>query len=274
MEDIRLIDEIIPAIGECRGVVQGGYHHLPVWQHSLETLKQFELLYQRKLCQWPEVRAYLSFQWARGRSRLVPLKLSCLLHDIGKPIAKKKTDKKTIFHTHEKIGRDRVDGIARSLRLSLREREFIKHLVFWHLRPGYLADQITPSKRAIYRFFRDSGDDGVGIILLSLADWRATRGPLTDRVKRRRHEKIMFSLLEHFFKQREEKRIEKIVDGHDIMRRFSLTQGTLIGTLLERIKEEQAVGNVTTKKEADQVVARILTQQRTRTKTGKKKTKK
>ena len=83
-----------------------------------------------------------------------------------------------------------AEEVAQNLRLSLREREVLKKLIFWHLRPGYLADQITPSHRAIYRFFRDTKPEGVGVILLSLADWRATRGPLTNAKKRRRHEKI------------------------------------------------------------------------------------
>lgn len=250
MDKLKIIDEFIPEIKKMRGIAQGTYHHLDVWKHSLETLRQFELLFTKRLVKNKDIASYLNEELASQRRRIQIIKLACLLHDIGKPKAKKKLNKKTIFHSHEKIGRDLTEGIADNLRLSLREKSILMKLIFWHLRPGYLADQINPSRRAIYRFFRDTQEEGVAVILLSFSDWRATRGPLTDAKKRKRHEGIMLDLVDKYFADKKKKPLPKIIDGHSIMKKFKISSGPLIGVILQKIKEEQALGKISTKEEA------------------------
>jgi len=258
MDKLKIIDEVIPYINKTRGVIQGKYHHLDVWRHSLETLRQFELFYNKKLIENQGISSYLNKEIAVGRRLIQIMKIACLLHDIGKPLAKKKLNKRTIFHAHEKIGRDLAEDIARNLRFSLREKEVLKKLIFWHLRPGYLADQITPTRRAVYRFFRDTQEDGVAVIILSLSDWRATRGPLTDAKKRKRHEKVMLGLIEVYFHKQIEKPLLKIVDGYGLMKKFKLKSGPLVGSILRKIKEEQALGKVSNKTEAYKVAKKII----------------
>jgi poly(A) polymerase len=121
-----------------------------------------------------------------------------------------------------------------------------------------LADQINPSKRAIYHFFRDTGEEGVAVILLSLSDWRATRGPLTNAQKRKRHEKIMFGLIDEYFLEKKKKPLPKIVDGHDIMRKFKIGSGPVIGVILKKIKEEQALGKLKNKSDAYRLAKAII----------------
>ncbi|UCG35071.1 MAG: CCA tRNA nucleotidyltransferase [Candidatus Omnitrophota bacterium] len=258
MDELRVLDEIIPYAKDCRGVYQGKYHHLGVWAHSLETLKQFEVLYGGKLARKKEILKYLGEELAQGRTRTKIIKFACLLHDIGKPFAKKIEDKKTIFHAHEKIGVDLLEDIVLRLRLSFREKDVLKKLTFWHLRPGYLADQVRPTQRAVYRFFRDTQDEGVGVILLSLSDWRATRGPLTDAKRRGRHERIMLKLVDSYFKEKKKKPLESLVDGYDIMRKFNLKPSPIVGEILAKIKEEQALGRVHTKTEGYSIAKKII----------------
>jgi len=260
MSKAKIIDQVMPYIDKTRGVHQGDFHHLDVWEHSIETLRQFELLYNRKLCKNKEIISYLDEELAQGRRRIQILKLACLLHDIGKPLAKGRLKKRTIFHTHEKIGRDLAENIANGLRISLREKETLKKMIFWHLRPGYLADQITPTKRAVYRFFRDTQREGVGVVLLSLSDWRATRGPKTSEKKRKRHERIMLSLIDDYLLSQKRKPLPKLVDGYNIMNKLNLTPGPLVGQILKKIREEQALGKISVKKEAFELAKKIVRQ--------------
>ncbi len=258
MSELFILDEIIPYVKEQRNVFQGAYHHLDVWGHSLEALLRFEILFKKRLSKDKRFIEYL-YTSLTSKHRLIDIiKLACLLHDVGKPFAKRVKNKKTIFHTHEKIGAELMEKIYQRLKLSFKEKEVLKHLIFWHLRPGYLADQEYPSKRAVYRFFRDAGDEGVAVILLSLADWRATRGPLTDSKKRRRHERIMLKLIDYYFKEKQKKPLPKLVDGFDIMRKFKLKPSPLIGEILKRIKEEQALGKITTKLDAYSLAQAII----------------
>lgn len=250
MDELKIIDEFIPEIAEMRGVHQGAYHHLDVWKHSLETLRQFELLFTKRLVKHKKIVSYLNEELAGRRRRIQIIKLACLLHDIGKPRAKKRLKKKTIFHTHEKIGRELTEKIADNLRLSLREKSILMKLIFWHLRPGYLADQVNPSRRAIYRFFRDTQEEGAAVIVLSLSDWRATRGPLTDARKRKRHEGIMLDLVDKYFADKKKKPLPRLIDGHSIISKFKIPSGPLVGVILQKIKEEQVLGKISTKQEA------------------------
>lgn len=262
MDEFKILKEVIPEITKTKGVYQGGFHHLDVWAHSLETLREFEVFYRNYLSNKKDILEYLNERLAENRTRMQILKLACLLHDIGKPAAKSKKGKRTIFHTHEKIGRDKAEIIAQRLKLSFCEKEVLKKLIFWHLRPGYLADQETPTKRAIYHFFRDTGEEGVGVILLSFSDWRATRGPLIDFKKRKKHERIMLKLVDDYFEEKKKKPLPKLVDGYDIMKKFKLSPSALIGKILKSIKEEQALGKIKTKAEAYSVAKRIALSER------------
>src|SRR6185503_7529595 len=42
MDHLEVLEKVIPQIRVMYGVTQGGYHHLDVWKHTLEALKQFE----------------------------------------------------------------------------------------------------------------------------------------------------------------------------------------------------------------------------------------
>lgn len=258
LDDLKILIEVIPEIAQAKGVRQGRFHHLDVWRHSLETLKMFELLITKKFLKNIAVWDYLNCEIAQGRTRFQIIKLACLLHDIGKPAAKAKKGKKTIFYMHEKIGCEITDKISRDLRFSFKESELLKKLIFWHLRPGYLADQVNPSQRAVYRFYRDAQGEGVGVILLSLADWWATRGPLTDLHKRKIHEKIMINLIRQYFRRIAFKPIPKLIDGYIVMKKFKIKPSQLIGKVLKAIREEQALRRILTKAQALRFAGQII----------------
>jgi poly(A) polymerase len=143
-----------------------------------------------------------------------------------------------------------AEAIARRLRFSLREKDFVKHLIYLHLRPGYLADIKRPSPRAVYRYFRDTGEEAVGILLLSLSDWRATRGPLTDFKRRGKHEKIMLFLIGDYFRKQKSPPLKRLVTGYDIMKKIKVPPSPVVGVILKNIQEMQALGRISTKKEA------------------------
>jgi len=99
LDKLKILEIIFPEIKPMRGIGQGPYHHLDVWQHTLETLSQFELILK-----WakrtPRIDEYLQAEVAGFRKRSSLLKLACILHDIGKPAALRREKKKIIFHGH------------------------------------------------------------------------------------------------------------------------------------------------------------------------------
>lgn len=255
--DSGVLEELLPELSRTKKVGQGAYHHLDVFDHSLEALRMFERLIAREF-KGQACRQYLAGRLAGSRTIAQLIKLACLMHDIGKPAAKKRKGKKTIFHMHEKIGAAMAAQISRRLKLSLAEKNMLGRLIFWHLRPGYLADQKKPTRRAVYRFFRDTGSDGVAVIMLSLSDWRATRGPLTDFKKRSIHERVMLGLIKEYFAAQKRKVLPALLNGYVVMEKFNLTPSPLVGKILRKVREEQALGRVRTLPQALCLAKKIM----------------
>jgi poly(A) polymerase len=257
LDELKILEIIFPEIKKMRGIGQGPYHHLDVWQHTLQTLRELEQL-TVELKNNRQIQDYLNGVISGERKRRALLKFGALLHDIGKPAALRHEDGKTIFHGHERIGLGLSEEIARRLKLSNDEINSLKVTVLWHLRPGYLADNDELTPRAIFRYFRDSGNETVGILLLSVADQRATKGPLTTEKTRRHHEKIAFGLIKEYFRRKKEKKRARLINGDDLIRKFRLEPSPLIGRILDAVEESQAIGKIRTKGEAFRLAQRFI----------------
>ncbi len=108
------------------------------------------------------------------------MKWTALLHDIGKPATKTvEDDGRTRFFGHEDLGARLAEERLRALRFSNDEIDRVTGIIGGHMRPHWLAEAPL-TRRAMYRFFRDTKDYGVDILLLSMADHLATHGPEVD----------------------------------------------------------------------------------------------
>ncbi len=251
MDKVGLLDKVIPQIKVMYNCKQRGtYHHLDVWPHSLEVVVQFDGVV-REMQGDADVSDYLNESLGGNRTRRALLKLAALLHDIGKPETRKEAGKdKLTFYGHERVGKNIVTHIAKMLKLSTGERRALEDMVLWHLRPGYLSNFQRPSERAIYRYLRDARQEAAGILLLSLADQRATRGPSSTPRHEKHHERICLNVLELYFDKKKEKPFVRFIDGHDLIKQLRLKPSPLIGKILAEVTEQQVLGKIKTRKEA------------------------
>ncbi len=249
MDRIGLLSVVIPQIRVMYDVPQGGYHHLDVWPHSLETVHQLEKVFL-KLKGPEDLWAYLNEKLGGDHPRFALMKLAALLHDIGKPETKKQEKDRMSFHGHEHVGKSIVRHVARMLKISRRECYCLEDMVRWHLRPGYLSDFKNPSERSIFRYFRDTKEEAVGILLLSLADQRSTRGPLTSEEDQRHHERIVMRLIDKYFKEKRKKPFVRLINGHDLINELKLMPSPLFAKILKAVEEKQVVGEIETREEA------------------------
>lgn len=256
MDRIGLLEEVIPQITVMFNVKQGGYHHLDVWPHSLEVVAQFEKV-MVEMNSRQEVRDYFHEELAGQRPRYALIKLAALLHDIGKPQTRKKEQGRTSFHGHEIVGKHITRHVAKLLKLSTRERFVLEDMVLWHLRPGYLSNFKQPSEKAVYRYFRDTKEEAVSVLLLSLADQRSTRGPLTTQADQRHHEKICLGLVDQFFDRKKETPLVRLLTGYDLIKKLKLKPSPLFGKILGAVEEAQAMGSVSTREEALRLARKV-----------------
>jgi poly(A) polymerase len=255
MDKVGLLEKVMPQLAVMFNVQQGGYHHLDVWKHSLEVLNQLEKIFEGLTD--ADLINYLNEKVASDHPRYALMKLAALLHDIGKPDTKKIEEGRTSFHTHEHVGRRITTIIAKQLKLSVRERHMVEDMVLYHLRPGYLSNFKKPSDKSVFRYFRDTKEEAAAILVLSLADQRSTRGPLTTEYDQKHHEKICTSLLEQYFAIKKETPRVRLITGNDLIKKLKLKPSPLFSKILTSVEEEHALGKITTREEALALAARI-----------------
>jgi poly(A) polymerase len=257
MDDHGIIRTLFPELSMQKGVLQNAYHHLDVWEHTIDSVRKIEKIlrledpalepYADKL------NEYIGLEYPSGHSRRSLIKLGMLLHDIAKPHCRaiRDDDGRITFIGHERRGADFVRDYFTHYKFPGYERDYVCALVEGHLRPGFLIPKNTERPKVAYRFFRDYEDAAVGIILVSLADRLAAQGEMVTEEINERHRKAADYLLDSLYNRTElVVRPPQLIDGGTIMHELRIPPGPMIGHLLRRVAEAQVMGEVKTKEEA------------------------
>jgi len=270
LDELGLLTALIPELEPARGVEQPRMHVWDVFGHSIKTVTAAEFLIRegdwehapRNILDpvpWStRLETHFNEETGHGSTRRSLLKLAALLHDIAKPSTKTIEDGRARFLGHPQQGAADAAAILERLRFSRREIQYIELLITYHLRPTQMSQEGVPTRRAIYRFFRDTGETGIDILFLSLADHLAARGPQLDLAQWREHAAMTGYVLDRHYEETSLSKPPKLIDGNAIMETYRLAPGRQIGELLEALKEAQAAGEVTDKRSALEYIARRL----------------
>jgi poly(A) polymerase len=274
LEMLGVLPYIFPELEALRGVDQPAPHVSDVWDHTLDGLQRLEGVLGVLAVEYNQALAanwtmgYISLRLGRYRQQIDEhlaeslnperslrglLFLAGLYHDAGKPATRQvDRDGRIRFLEHEKLSAQMVVERARQLRLSNDETERLSMVIRHHMRPLLLSQGgNVPSRRAIYRFFRDVGKAGVEIVLFSLADALATYGSALPQDLWINQLDGSRALLEAWWEQAKEVISPPgLVDGNDLMIIVGLAPGPELGKLLELIREAQATGQVKNREQA------------------------
>lgn len=279
---LGVLPVILPELVVLKGVKQSPPHTLDVWEHTLQVVEQLEkVLNVLKVDPDPDAAANLQFgliSLRLGRYReqfkkhfsvqlnqdrpLRPLLfLGALYHDTGKPATyQEDPDGRVRFLNHETIGAHLVSQRCHALQMSNAEIERVKSIVRNHMRPIWLAHNegdLTP--RAVYRFFRDLGASGVDVCLLSLADVAGTYGASLPQNIWERQVEIVRRLLQAYWEEREDLISPvPLLKGKDLIQELNLSEGPIIGELLDAIREAQVEGKLSERQQALDFARSIL----------------
>lgn len=196
-QDWRSVTEwALPALEACRGVLQNGFHHLDVYDHTLAVVAGVEAMAANGFARFPLWREQLQ----EGVD--VPLlRLAAFCHDLGKPATQSFTrDGRIRFLGHEEVSAQRAAEIAYQLGLGATERKELVGLVAQHMEPVMIPnDNGLPSR--IHALFVKQGRRLPELALLSLADVEAARGPSQTLLRLEEQQEFVNFLLQQHFEQ-------------------------------------------------------------------------
>lgn len=279
LEMLGVLQHLMPELLKMKGVTQSNPHIHEVWTHTLAVVDQldnlltsslrldfdpektsdmFMGLVSLKIGRYREqIAKHFANQLNPSRSHRSLLFFAALYHDVCKPDTKTIDESGRIrFFDHDIKGAEVVADRARAFNLSNDEVERLHTIVRHHMRFHFFADRLEregqpPSRKAVYRFFRDSGAASVDLILLALADLRGTKGNELTQVTWTAYLDIARILLENYWERPEEViNPPRLVDGNELMKELNLQPGKIVGVLLESIRENQAAGKIVDKEQA------------------------
>ncbi len=281
LDYLQSIPYLLPELSNLKGLEQPPPHIQDAWQHTLDVLsKLYQILDVLKPSYDPDDSASLfvgviSHRLGRYREQLVShlntrlvqprslralIFLAALYHDIGKPDTQEIDQKGHIhYQRHEEVGAEIAIKRGQALQLSKAEIIRLQKIVFNHMRPLWLTQTgKLPSRRATYRFYRDTGPAGVDICLISLADTLATYGPSLPPDLWAHQVEVVRTLLEAWWENKEEIISPlPLIDGNDLMRELGIKPGPIIGKILSTIQEAQAGGQVINQRQALELASKL-----------------
>ncbi len=269
---------VLPELAALKGVEQPTPHVYDVWTHTLSALDYLEailaalapgydaentgdlytgLLTLRLGRYRQQLAAHFEQALNADRSVRALLGFAALYHDIAKPQNKTVDEQGNLhFWGHDEQGADMAAARAEALHFSNPEIQRLRLIIRHHMRPHFHSKRMeaegkAPSRRAIYRFFRDTGEAGVDVLLLALADARATRGHTLTQEGWSAMLDVCRVFLENYWeKPSETVSPPPLLNGYDLMTALDLSPGPQVGELLEAIREAQAVGKIETREQA------------------------
>lgn len=278
LEMLGVLPYLLPELSAMKGVIQSEPHIYDVWEHTLsvlgylesiiaalrigysaeETNDMFTGLLTLRIGRFREqFAAHFANSLNTDRSVRAALFFAALYHDVQKPATRSVDEAGRVrFFDHDIQGAEAASQRGREFNLSNDEIERIERIVKHHMRFHFFASRLEggkqePSRKAIYRFFRDAGEAGVDLVLLGLADLRGTRGPALTQETWIAALDIARILLENYWERPQETVAPpRLLDGNELMKALNLEPGRTIGQLLEAIREGQATGKITTREEA------------------------
>jgi tRNA nucleotidyltransferase/poly(A) polymerase len=208
------------------------------------------------------------------------LMLAALLHDVSKPETARRMGGRLRFFGHDLEGARRAAGLLKALRFPNETIELVAAVATHHLRPGNLTAGGVLTDKAVYRFFRDLGEQAVAVLLVCWADHasylphrqlerllpEASAEPDSydmsgvrpvEARKTLKHLQVIALLLRRGFDKQRKAVPDRLVDGHAVMKALGIPPGPKVGELLEKVREAQAEGKVRTKKSALEFLKRL-----------------
>jgi putative nucleotidyltransferase with HDIG domain len=278
LEMLGVFPHLMPELSALKDVPQSEPHVYDVWTHTLAVLDYLDQIISALRMGYDAEKTndmftgLLGLRLGRYREQIAKhfekslnvdrphralLFFAALYHDVCKPETKTVEESGRIrFFEHDTKGAEIAAERLRAFNFSTDEIQRVERIILNHMRMHSFASRLehekqTPSRKAIYRFFRDNGEAGIDLILLGLADLRATLAHALTVETWTVYLEVARILLENYWEKPEEiVAPPRLLDGNVLMNELAIKPGPIVGQLLETIRENQAAGKIETREQA------------------------
>lgn len=208
MEELGLLEFVIPELREGIGIGQNKHHVYTVWEHNLRAL-----------------------DYAAKEDASLVVRMASLLHDVGKTRAKRGEGPESTFYGHEVIGARMAVKILDRLRFPRDFTEKVAHLVRRHMF-YYNVGDVSPA--GVRRFLVRVGIENLDDLLKVREADRIGSGVKKAVPYKLRHLMFMIEKVRH------DPVSPKMlaVDGEDIMRIAGIAPSRQVGQILAVLLDE------------------------------------
>ncbi|MCQ2958447.1 MAG: HD domain-containing protein [Candidatus Gastranaerophilales bacterium] len=250
MKETGLLYELFDLLEKEVKIPPNTHHHLPLIDHSIETVHQVEI----KIQEAPDfVKEKLNSYQTNGVKYLSLLKLACLLHDVGKPTTWTiEENGRHRFINHDAVGAELLKPDLKKMKFSKAQIKYITTLVRNHIYPSQLArENEEANEKPVHRMFRKLEDCTIDVLLLAMADRLSAQGEAVTKEMTKNNLKALTKYL-YMYKDfcETSKPLPKLLDGNEISEILNIKKGIRLGEIIKELNNAQLSGEVNTKEEA------------------------
>lgn len=224
-----VLHKILHEVADLKGITQGKRYIDDAFDHTLNVLDKTQPIIENRL--------------------------ASLLHDIGKSTAINTNLFGDIsFKKHETLGMELAEIILEDLKFDTEIVEQVKTAILNHNR---FKQTQNPSNQSLKKFLDEVGEDNVEICLDLIEANNLSKAPkycINGQTEKIRHR--IAAIINK--RNEEENKVDLPVNGNDIMLKFNLKKGPIIGRYIQLLNEYKKISPKMTKEEAFAVIAREI----------------
>ena len=249
MDEYGILEELFSCVKEMKKVTPNTHHHLDLFHHVVETVRNIEELYSGVGDVEKEHLDSIDFG---GFPRINHLKLAGFLHDIGKfSTWTIEVTGRHRFIKHDDVGAKMCVPYLREMKFSKKQIEYISSMIKNHIYPSNVIDAPDWNEKVKMRYLRKMEENVIDNIILAKADRLSARGEAITEEMVKTNLEGLDKLLDFYLEKKETlKPLPKLLDGIEIMKIKGIKQSPELGKIINALKEAQLNGDISTKKEA------------------------
>jgi len=208
--DLGILQYVCPELEEGIGIDQNQAHSYDVFEHNIRAL-----------------------QHAADKGWSLEVRLAALLHDIGKPKTRRRSEEKNdwTFHGHDVVGAKMAKKVLERLKFPRETTDTVSNLVRWHM---FFSDPDKITLSAVRRIIVNVGKDHIDdLVKLRICDRIGTGRPKEQPFRLRKYQ----SMIEQALRDPISVGMLKI-DGVDVMETTGEKPGPRLGWILHALLEE------------------------------------